>query len=123
MPASKIILIGILVQLAAVISSIYTPRLQRRKKHTNSQVLLRIVVLALILPVYTCVGLVLPFGGLRTEGEMYVAATWFGLVRFVLDVPSLSDDKLYGPFNSYSRAVYAELIPPVSPCRCEAYRC
>jgi hypothetical protein len=22
--------------------------------------------------------------------------------------------QLYGPFNSYSRAVYAELIPPVS---------
>jgi len=81
MSASKIVLIGILVQLAAVISSIYTPRFQSRKGYTNSQILLRIVILALILPVYTCIGLLLPVGGLRTEGEMYVAATWFGLVR------------------------------------------
>jgi len=50
--------------------------------YSNIAVLLRVVVLALILPVYTCVGLALPFGGLRTEGEMYVAATWFGLVSF-----------------------------------------
>ena len=39
-----------------------------------------VVVLAQIIPVYACIGLLLPFGGLRTEGEMYVAATWFGLV-------------------------------------------
>ena len=80
MPPSKIIIIGILVQLAAVVSSIYTPRLQRRLGHTNIAILLRIVILALILPIYTCIGLLLSFGGLRTEGEMYVAATWFGLV-------------------------------------------
>lgn len=80
MPPSRIIIIGILVQLAAVVSSIYTPKLQRSKGYTNIDVLLRVVLLALILPVYTCIGLLLPFGGLRTEGEMYVAATWFGLV-------------------------------------------
>ncbi|OXC64053.1 hypothetical protein AYX13_06417 [Cryptococcus neoformans] len=104
MSAPKIIFIGILVQLAAVISSILVPRVQRRlsitssKPVTNYKVLLAAVVAAAFIPVYTCVGLVLPFGGLRSEGEMYVLAVWFGLV--------------FGPFLSYSRAVYAELIPP-----------
>jgi UMF1 family MFS transporter len=91
LPPSRIILIGILVQLVAVISSVYTPRFQLRKGYTNSQVLLRIVILALILPIYTCIGLVLPFGGLRTEGEMYVAATWFGLVCFLRRIAAYTD--------------------------------
>ncbi|RSH95194.1 Autophagy- protein 22 [Saitozyma podzolica] len=98
MSPSKIILIGILVQLAAVFSSILAPRVQKRLGYSNQRLLLHIVLFAEAIPLYACLGLVLPFGGLRTEGEMYVAATYFGL--------------LYGPFNSYSRAVYAELIPP-----------
>ncbi|WVQ93114.1 hypothetical protein IAU59_000178 [Kwoniella sp. CBS 9459] len=108
MSAAKIILIGILVQLAAVISSIFVPRIQRRvsdraeregrRPMTNFKVLLYAVVAGAIIPLYTCIGLILPFGGLRTEGEMYVLAVWFGLV--------------FGPFLSYSRAVYTELIPP-----------
>ncbi|OCF35669.1 UMF1 family MFS transporter [Kwoniella heveanensis BCC8398] len=108
MSAAKIILIGILVQLSAVISSIFVPKIQRhlsekaeredRKPITNFKVLLYAVVAGAMIPLYTCVGLILPFGGLRTEGEMYVLAVWFGLV--------------FGPFLSYSRAVYTELIPP-----------
>jgi MFS-type transporter involved in bile tolerance (Atg22 family) len=69
MSPSKIIIIGVLVQLAAVISSILAPKLW-------------VILLAEIIPIYACIGLVLPFGGLRTEGEMYVAATWFGLVSY-----------------------------------------
>ena len=81
MSAPKIILIGILVQLSAVFSSILAPRLQRRLGYSNIRLLVRIVLAAQVLPLYTCLGLLLPFGGLRTEGEMYVAATWFGMVR------------------------------------------
>lgn len=98
MSAPKIIFIGILVQLAAVISSILVPRVQRRlsitssKPVTNYKVLLAAVVAAAFIPVYTCVGLVLPFGGLRSEGEMYVLAVWFGLVS-TLDPSNVS--KLY----------------------------
>ncbi|ADV23204.1 UMF1 family MFS transporter [Cryptococcus gattii Ru294] len=104
MSAPKIIVIGILVQLSAVISSILIPRIQRHlstsssKPVTNYKVLFVGVVAAALIPVYTSAGLVLPFGGLRSEGEMYFLAVWFGLV--------------FGPFLSYSRAVYAELIPP-----------
>jgi UMF1 family MFS transporter len=82
MGPSKIILIGVLVQLAAVISSVLAPRIQKKLLLSNQKLLLWVVLLAEIIPIYACLGLILPFGGLRTEGEMYVAATWFGLVSF-----------------------------------------
>lgn len=81
MSAGKIILVGILVQLSAVVSSIFAPRLQERLAYSNHRLLLGLVLAGEIIPVYACLGLILPFGGLRTEGEMYVAAVWFGLVR------------------------------------------
>lgn len=83
MSPSKIILIGILVQLAAVFSSILAPRVQKRLGYSNQRLLLHIVLFAEAIPLYACLGLILPFGGLRTEGEMYVAATYFGLVSGV----------------------------------------
>jgi UMF1 family MFS transporter len=80
MSTPKVVLIGILVQLTAVVSSVLSPRLQQHLAYSNLQVLLYITLLAELLPVYTCVGLALPWGGLRTEGEMYVASVWFGMV-------------------------------------------
>ncbi|RSH77830.1 Autophagy- protein 22 [Apiotrichum porosum] len=98
MSATKVMVIGLLMQFAAVFSSIYAPVLQRKWGKSNLGLLVRIVLAAQVLPVYACLGLVFPWGGLRTEWEMYIAAVWFGM--------------LYGPFNSYARAVYGELIPP-----------
>ncbi|WOO84927.1 Autophagy-related protein 22 [Vanrija pseudolonga] len=131
MSAAKVIVIGLLVQLFAVVSSILAPRVQARLGLSNLYFLIYVVVGAQVLPLYACAGLVLPFGGLRTEAEMYVAAAWFGFVSCVLfglpaavslglapDIASrrhITDHpcaQLYGPFNSYARAVYAELIPP-----------
>jgi UMF1 family MFS transporter len=82
MSPSKIIIIGVLVQLAAVISSILAPRIQKRLAISNQRLLLWVILLAEIIPIYACIGLILPFGGLRTEAEMYVAASWFGLVSY-----------------------------------------
>ncbi|ORX39183.1 autophagy-type protein 22 [Kockovaella imperatae] len=98
MSPSQIIIIGLAVQFFAVISSVLAPRFQKRIGYSNLRLLIVIVILAQILPLYACLGLLIPYGGLRSPAEMYVAAAWFGF--------------LYGPFNSYSRAVYAELIPP-----------
>jgi UMF1 family MFS transporter len=84
MSPSKIVIIGVLVQLTAVFSSIYAPYLQRRLNLSNLKLLIWVVILAQLVPLYACIGLVLPYGGLRTEGEMYVMATWFGLVRWML---------------------------------------
>ncbi|BEJ15765.1 hypothetical protein CspHIS471_0503700 [Cutaneotrichosporon sp. HIS471] len=98
MSPAKVIVIGLIMQLVAVGSSIYAPRLQRKLGLSNLRLLVYIVLAAQVLPLYACAGLVIRVGGLRTEAEMYVAAAWFGF--------------LYGPFNSYARAVYAEIIPP-----------
>ncbi|CAK9781701.1 MFS general substrate transporter [Cutaneotrichosporon oleaginosum] len=98
MSPAKVIIIGLVMQLVAVGSSIYAPRLQRKLGLSNLRLLVYIVIGAQALPLYACAGLIIPVGGLRTEAEMYVAAAWFGF--------------LYGPFNSYARAVYAEIIPP-----------
>ena len=87
MSPSKIIIIGVLVQLAAVISSILAPKVQKRLAISNQKLLLWVILLAEIIPIYACIGLILPFGGLRTEGEMYVAATWFGLVSCAAMLP------------------------------------
>lgn len=80
MSASKIILIGILTQLAGFASAILAPRLQRQLGYSNLRLLVVLVLLAQAIPVYASLGLVLPFGGLRSEGEMYVASIWFGTV-------------------------------------------
>ena len=80
-------LIGILTQISAVVSSILAPRLQRYLGYTNLRLLLALVCAAQVLPGYASLGLVIPFGGLRTEAEMYVAAMWFGLVsRFSIRI-------------------------------------
>lgn len=80
MSPNKVIVIGLLVQIAAVISSIAAPRIQARLGQSNLGLLLWIVLAANILPIYACLGLILPFGGLRTEAEMYIGAAFFGTV-------------------------------------------
>jgi UMF1 family MFS transporter len=84
MSASKVIVIGLLMQLCAVASSLAAPRAQAALGKSNLGLLVVIVVLAQILPLYACLGLVLPrhwrVGGLRSEAEMYIAAAWFGTV-------------------------------------------
>jgi UMF1 family MFS transporter len=83
MSPAKVIVIGLVMQLVAVGSSIYAPRVQRRLGLSNLRLLVYIVIGAQVLPLYACAGLIIPVGGLRTEWEMYVAAAWFGLVSFL----------------------------------------
>ena len=57
------------------------------------------------------------FGGLTTQGEMFALAVYFGvfLFRFFIE-PRLSVNfipgAVYGAFQGYARAFYAELLPP-----------
>ncbi len=83
MSPAKVIVIGLVMQLVAVGSSIYAPRVQRRLGLSNLRLLVYIVIGAQVLPLYACAGLIIPVGGLRTEWEMYVAAAWFGLVSLL----------------------------------------
>jgi MFS transporter, UMF1 family len=110
MPPSSLILIGILTPVSGIIGSLIWPRIQRSVGWSNLRVLTILIVTASLIPAYGCLGFLfegnveetsgvrIKFGGLTTPGEMYALAVVFGSV--------------YGAFQGYARAFYAELIPP-----------
>ncbi|TBU38318.1 MFS general substrate transporter [Dichomitus squalens] len=105
MPASSLILIGALTPSAGIAGSLAWPWVQRRMGWSNLKVLVVLVGMASAIPAYGCLGFLdvfrkssVKFGGLTTPGEMYVLAVYFGSV--------------YGAFQGYARAFYAEFIPP-----------
>jgi len=101
MSPSALILVGVLTPAFGILGSLAWPFLQRRFAWTNLQVLVLIVILASMIPAYGCLGFFFRgrtrFGGLTTQEEMFGLAVYFGLV--------------YGAFQGYARAFYAELIP------------
>ena len=120
MSASSLILIGILTPTSGILGSLLWPRLQRRFGWSNQRVLVILVLLASVIPAYGCLGFIpifkdvgltisdtsadgsvetyrLTFGGLTSQEEMFALAVYFGTV--------------YGAFQGYARAFYAELIP------------
>lgn len=104
MPPSALILVGALAPSAGIVGSLLWPIIQRKMGWSNLRVIIILLVLASVIPAYGCLGFLpifqngLKFGGLTTWGEMYVLAVYFGLV--------------FGAFQGYARAFYAELIPP-----------
>lgn len=82
MSPSKVILVGLLMQLTAVASSTLTPAIQRRYRLDGIQSILVCIAMGLMMCAWGLVGLVNPWFGLRSSGEMYVCAVWFGLVSF-----------------------------------------
>ncbi|KAL1739865.1 autophagy-related protein 22-like protein [Schizophyllum fasciatum] len=99
MPPSSLIVIGVLSPLAGIAGALAWPVLQRRLGWSNLRVLGTLVVGVSLIPAYGCLGFAhLRVGGLTTPGEMYGLAVVFGSV--------------YGAFQSYARAFYAELLPP-----------
>ncbi|KAJ6524448.1 autophagy-related protein 22-like protein [Mycena vulgaris] len=104
MPASSLILVGVLTPLSGILGSLLWPMLQRRYGWSNLKVIIILVILASVIPAYGCLGFLsvfqgnLKFGGLTTPGEMFGLALYFG--------------SIYGAFQSYARAFYAELLPP-----------
>ncbi|KAJ6558158.1 autophagy-related protein 22-like protein [Mycena capillaripes] len=104
MQPTSLILIGVLTPLSGILGSLLWPMLQRRFGWSNLRVLITLVILASVIPAYGCLGF-LPvfretsrFGGLTTPAEMFGLALYFG--------------SIYGAFQSYARAFYAELLPP-----------
>ncbi|THH13716.1 hypothetical protein EW146_g6539 [Bondarzewia mesenterica] len=104
MSPSALILIGVITPTSGILGSLVWPVLQRRFAWSNLKVIVILVSMASAIPAYGCLGF-LPvlrdkasFGGLTTQGEMFGLAVYFGTV--------------YGAFQSYARALYAELIPP-----------
>ncbi|KAJ7163917.1 autophagy-related protein 22-like protein [Mycena crocata] len=104
MEPSSLILIGVLTPLSGILGSLLWPMLQRRYAWSNLRVIIMLVMLASVIPAYGCLGFLsvfqrnTRFGGLTTQGEMFGLALYFG--------------SIYGAFQSYARAFYAELLPP-----------
>ncbi|KAG8995173.1 Autophagy protein 22 [Tulasnella sp. JGI-2019a] len=102
MPASSLILVSILSPIAGIAGSLLFPRVQKYMGWTNERTLVWLVGGAALVPVYGCLGFLIEgsgtrFGGLTTPGEMYGLAILFG--------------GIYGPFQSYARSVFSEVIP------------
>ncbi|TFK68937.1 MFS general substrate transporter [Pluteus cervinus] len=105
MQPSALILIGVLTPLSGILGSLVWPMIQRTFGWSNLRVLIILVVMASFIPVYGCLGFLsvfrngkVKFGGLTTQEEMFGLAVYFGSV--------------YGAFQAYARAFYAELLPP-----------
>ncbi|KAF8198395.1 autophagy-related protein 22-like protein [Mycena galopus ATCC 62051] len=103
MEPTSLILIGVLTPFSGIMGSLLWPMLQRRFGWSNLRVIVTLVLLASAIPAYGCLGFLirgknLHFGGLTTPGEMFGLALYFG--------------SIYGAFQSYARAFYAELLPP-----------
>jgi UMF1 family MFS transporter len=101
MPPSSLVLVGVLTPSAGILGALLWPIVQRHLRLSSLRVLVLLVVAASIIPLYGVIGLLAPPGarwGLRVPAEMYILAVYFGA--------------LYGAFQSYARALYAEIIPP-----------
>ncbi|KAF7290592.1 Autophagy-related protein [Mycena indigotica] len=106
MQPSALIVIGVLTPLAGIGGSLMWPFLQRSFGWSNLRVLTTLVMLASVVPAYGCLGFLplfhgedkVRFGGLTSPEEMFVLALYFG--------------SIYGAFQSFARAFYAELLPP-----------
>ncbi|KAK2464948.1 hypothetical protein APHAL10511_003024 [Amanita phalloides] len=103
MSPSSLIIIGIFTPTSGILGSLLWPSLQNRFGWSNMRILTTLVLLASVVPAYGCLGFIVKgtkfrFGGLTTPGEMFGLAVYFGSV--------------YGAFQGYARASYAELLPP-----------
>ncbi|KIY49606.1 MFS general substrate transporter [Fistulina hepatica ATCC 64428] len=98
MPASALVVIGVVTPLAGILGALTWPIAQRRLKWSNLRTLTTLAAAVSFIPAYGCLGFFVPSFGLKTPGEMYVLVVIFGSV--------------YGAFQGYARALYAELLPP-----------
>lgn len=123
LPSSQLIIIGILAPSGGIIGSLLWPRIQKRIRASNQVVLIILVGLTSMVPLYGCVGIWTKsgFGALRTKEEMFVLSGYFGEQYFLLSLAfrlvrdadeTLGAGIMYGAFQGYARASYAELIPP-----------
>lgn len=83
MPASSLILIGVIVPTFGIIGSLAWPLLQRRLNLGNLKMIMILVVLASLAPAYGCLGFLpifqrVGFGGMNNPKEMYGLAVYFG---------------------------------------------
>ncbi|KZO90740.1 MFS general substrate transporter [Calocera viscosa TUFC12733] len=98
MPPTSLILVAVLAPSAGVAGALTCNALQHRYGLSNLRVLSLLVLAVTLVPLYGCLGFALPTLGLKTSGEMYALAVYYGWIM--------------GAFQGYARAVFSELIPP-----------
>ena len=101
MTPSSLILVGVLAPSAGILGALLWPAVQRHFGLSSLRVLVLTVIAVSVIPLYGAIGLLAPRGarwGLRVPEEMFVLAVYFGI--------------MFGGFQSYARALYAEIIPP-----------
>lgn len=123
MPASALIIIGMLVPMSGVAGALAWPRIQRHVPALNPakvgpkgnlRLLMLLIIIAWLVPVWGSLGFILGFGGLSTWAEMYIFAVYFGSLSHsrLFAAADKSTGAVYGAFQSYARTVYSGLIPP-----------
>ncbi|CAI2162787.1 3614_t:CDS:1 [Funneliformis geosporum] len=93
-PESGLIILSLIVPVSGLTSTLLLPQLI---KLSIKNTILLLLFMLLLIPIYGCLGLILPIGGLRTSGELYIMAVWFGFV--------------FGSLQSYCRTMFGKLVP------------
>jgi MFS transporter, UMF1 family len=101
MTPSLLILVGVLAPSAGILGMVLWPTMQQHFGLSSLCMLILTVIAVSIIPLYGAIGLLAPHGaqwGLRVPEEMFMLAVYFGII--------------FSGFQSYARALYAEIIPP-----------
>ncbi|GAA5833672.1 hypothetical protein JCM9279_001593 [Rhodotorula babjevae] len=91
LPTSSLIYVAILTPLSGLVGALACPLLQSHLHLSTHRLLIVIVILSLAVPIWGVVAL-------HSARQMYLLAVVFGL--------------LFGAFQAFARALYAQLIPP-----------
>ncbi|CAG8470888.1 11470_t:CDS:2, partial [Scutellospora calospora] len=97
MPATGLIAISLIVPTSALLGTIMVPKFQSYFRLKTKQTVILLNILLLCIPIYGCLGFILPFGGLKSGTELYYLAVWFGII--------------IGSIQSYCRTLFSELVP------------
>ncbi|CAG8448933.1 14318_t:CDS:2 [Acaulospora morrowiae] len=96
-PDTGLIIIALIVPVVGLIGAILFPKIQKQFDLTTKQTIILLNIMLLCIPIYGCLGFVLPVGGLRSAHELYFLAAWFGFA--------------IGAIQSYCRTLFGELVP------------
>jgi UMF1 family MFS transporter len=119
MPATSLILIGLFSPMAGIGGAFLWPRIASACGMNPTQTLVAVVVCASLVPLYGCLGFLplaqrIGFGGLTSPAEMYALAIVFGEPTRSSHLASIQAriGIIYAGLQTYSRSVYAGLLPP-----------
>ncbi|KAA1074351.1 Autophagy protein 22 [Puccinia graminis f. sp. tritici] len=103
MESTKLIIIGIITPLMGIMGALMFSLVQSHLHcfsgvDSNLKILKSVVIPTCAIPLYISTSVVFGSNALSSERDMYLVAGFFGL--------------FYGAFQSYSRAVFTELLPP-----------